>query len=76
MAPADRMGGDDMKTKGLEGPHYRVTDQDWKMCKSPSRGVHVAACLPGLSPELTFRKLTSPIPCSPGPTSPPASRPA
>lgn len=37
MAPTDRMGGDDMKAKGFEGPHYRVTDQDWKMCKSPSR---------------------------------------
>ena len=37
MAPTDRMGGDDMK-KGFDGPHYRVTDQDWKMCKSPLHG--------------------------------------
>ena len=26
--------GEDAKGKSLEGPHYRVTDQDWKMCKS------------------------------------------
>ena len=31
-APTDR-AGDDAKGKGLDGPHYRVTDQEWKMCK-------------------------------------------
>lgn len=38
MAPTERMGDGDMKTKGFDGPHYRVTDQDWKMCKSTSQG--------------------------------------
>lgn len=28
--------GDDSKGKGLDGIHYRVTDQDWKMCKLPA----------------------------------------
>lgn len=27
---------EDSKGKGLDGPHYRVTDQDWKMCKLPA----------------------------------------
>ena len=26
--------GDGAKGKGLDGPHYRVTDQEWNMCKS------------------------------------------
>ncbi|KAL2106393.1 hypothetical protein VUR80DRAFT_6792 [Thermomyces stellatus] len=33
-APVDR-SGDDGKGKGLDNPHYRVTDQDWKMSDFP-----------------------------------------
>ena len=41
IAATERMGGDDMK-KGFDGPHYRITDQDWKMCKSSSKEVHIS----------------------------------
>lgn len=46
-APNDR-AGDGGKGQGLDGPHYRVTDQDWKMCKS-SLGAFL--CLPLTAPS-------------------------